>query len=65
MFVINWQWRLGENNYITKNNRNLKPFTSDSMDVDCKVWKTRKNAEYYLRLKDPSFAKKCTIEEII
>lgn len=63
MFVINWEWRSGVKCYVTKNFSGSKPYTNDPFDEDCKTWKTRKNAERFLSLKDEGWASKCVIEE--
>lgn len=63
VFVINWQYRPGILAYVTKNNSNRKPYTSNPQDPDTKIWKTRKAAERYLSLKDRLWAADCVIEE--
>lgn len=56
MFIINWNIGHGKA-YVTKGQPNRKPYTSDPREA--KTWKTRKNAERFLSLKDPG----CEIEK--
>jgi hypothetical protein len=49
-------------NYISK--KGLRsPFAYTADPGKAKTWKTRKNAERYLSLKDPTYASQCEIEE--
>jgi hypothetical protein len=58
MFAINWEWKPGETCYVSDLG-SRKPFTEDIHEA--KHWKTQKNAERYLSLKDPQWASKCQI----
>lgn len=57
VWVIKWS----NYGYVPKNRTTGYP--SYSQDLRVKTWKTKKNAERYLSLKDPGFAASCVIEE--
>jgi len=65
MFVINWEHRKGVKCYVTKGQPNHKPYTTNPLDPDCKVWKTRNNAQHWISGRTLSYAEKCVIEEIV
>ena len=58
-YVIKWNWG-GGSSYVYKRS-NREPYTKDPYKA--KRWKTRKNAERFLGLKDRMWASMCTIEE--
>jgi hypothetical protein len=58
VFVIRW----GAYGYVAKTNANRKPYVR--LPSEAKHWKTRKNAEKFLTLKDSVWARMCTVEEI-
>jgi hypothetical protein len=47
---------------VAKTNANRKPYVR--LPSEAKHWKTRKNAERYLSLKDSLWARMCVVEEI-
>jgi hypothetical protein len=58
MFAINWEWKLGVICYVSGLG-SRHPYTHDIHKA--KHWKTQKNAERYLSLKDPEWASQCKI----
>lgn len=59
MFVIKWHTY----GYVAAGGlRSSRPYTQDIKQA--KTWKSRANAEKFLKLKDPGWASMCIIEEI-
>lgn len=58
-FVIRW----ATYGYVTKRQPNRKPYAQTASDSDVKTWQSRKAAERFLSLKDPTWASNCVIEE--
>jgi len=57
-YVIRWS----THGYVAPTNVNYRPYVQNPKEA--KRWKTRKNAERFLSLKDPGWASTCVIEEI-
>lgn len=59
-FVVRWS----THGYVTKGQPNRKPYARDAHDADVQRWASRRAAERFLSLKDPSWAASCVIEEV-
>jgi hypothetical protein len=58
-FVVKWNVSGGV--YVVDQSSDRSPYSVHLSNA--KRWKTRKNAERWLSLKDPTWASNCTVEE--